>query len=76
MTVPSRSASNSAVEVSASGRRRRFTVDDKTRIVQEAARAKRGRSGGSRSRARTLSRWRGCSARTTSCVSNSRAPSW
>ena len=37
MTVPSRSASNSAVEVSASGRRRRFTVEYKTRIVQEAA---------------------------------------
>ncbi len=35
MTVPSRSASNSAVEVSASGRRRRFTVEYKTRIVQE-----------------------------------------
>lgn len=37
LTVPSRSASNSAVEVSASGRRRRFTVEYKTRIVQEAA---------------------------------------
>ena len=37
MTVPSRSAANSAVEVSASGRRRRFTVEYKTRIVQEAA---------------------------------------
>ena len=39
MTVPSRraSASNSLVEVSASGRRGRFTVEYKTRIVQEAA---------------------------------------
>ena len=37
MTVPSRTASNSAVEVSAAGRRRRFTVEFKTRIVQEAA---------------------------------------
>ena len=37
MTVPSRSASNSVVEVSVSGGRRRFTGEYKSRIVQEAA---------------------------------------
>ena len=37
MAVTSSSASNSETEVSASAGRRRFTVEYKTRIVQEAA---------------------------------------
>ena len=37
MAVTSSSASNSETEVSVSGGRRRFTVEYKTRIVQEAA---------------------------------------
>ena len=37
MTSPSRKAASDEVEVRASGRRRRFTVEYKTRIVQEAA---------------------------------------